>query len=275
MTAPASNDVELTCARCGSYVARLVASLDVCRDCAERLLPEPLRRTLDARALMAGTAHVLSRVGLPCLAIALIFELPGDLLLWLLPDAPLSLQIGYFTLVTLIADLAILVMAHEALLGRTISIGEALVRGVPAYGAVLGARFRAGILTLLWGLLLVLPGLYKGAAYSLSSQVALFEPREAHQATEVSSRRTREHVWLLLGASLLLYAVAVGVPLGALLGFESVALTLDVSTYERLSLALDLSCGAISATSLALLTIVQQVVYEKATLEERIALDRA
>jgi hypothetical protein len=48
--------------------------------------------------------------------VALLFGLPGDVLLWLLPDAPLSLQIGYFTFVTLLADLAIMVLAHEALL---------------------------------------------------------------------------------------------------------------------------------------------------------------
>jgi hypothetical protein len=263
----------LVCPRCGGFTPSLVRKLEVCRECGDKVLPPALRGTLTFGGLAAGTWHVLTRVGPRCAAIALLFGLPGDLLLWLLPEAPLSLQIGYFTFVTLLADLAIMVLAHEALHGRTMSLADAFVRGVPAYGAVIGARLRAGLLTLLWALLLVLPALYKSAAYSLASQVALFEPRRAHEATEVSIARTRGVVWLLVVSELVLYTISVGVPLGATVLFELG--TLELASTPTLSdprvLALDVILGAISTLALALLLIVQQVVYDKTAVEDALA----
>ena len=257
------------CPRCGGFAESLVPSLDVCDACGDKVLPPPLRGPLTAGGLAGGTAHVLARVGPRCAAIALLFGLPGDVLLWLLPEAPLSLQIAYFTFVTLLADLAIMVLVHEALRGRTITVGDAFVRGVPAYGAVIGARLRAGLLTLLWTLLLVLPGIYKGAAYSLAPQVALFEPRRTHEATEVSIGRTRGVVWLLVAAELVLYTIAVGVPLGVTVLFELGTLELGgaPAPFDPRALALDVALGAISTLSLALLLVVQQVVYDKTAVD--------
>lgn len=263
----------LACPRCGTFVTSLVPRLEVCRACGDKVLMPPLRGPLTATGLAAGTWHVLARVGLRCAAIALLFGLPGDVLLWLLPDAPLSLQIGYFTFVPLLADLAIMVLAHEALHGREISVGDAFVRGVPAYGAVIGARLRAGLLTLLWALLLVVPAIYKGAAYSLASQVALFEPRRAHEATEVSVARTRGVVWLLVVSELVLYTISVGVPLGATILFELGTLELagTPTPSDPRVLALDVILGAISTLALALLLVVQQVVYDKTAVDAALA----
>jgi hypothetical protein len=127
---------------------------------------------------------------------------------------------------------------------------------------------------LLWALLFVLPAIYKGAAYSLAPQVALFEPRRAHEATEVSVARTRGVVWLLVTAQLALYTISVGVPLGVTVLFELGTFelaTLDVGGTDPRALALDVVLGAISTLGLALLLVVQQVVYDSTAVQHALA----
>lgn len=265
----------VTCPRCGSFVASLLEPpIGVCRPCGEKLLPPPLRGPLTIGGIAHGSGLVLRTAGLSCALLALAFSLPGDFFFALVPEAPIQLQTLY-GLVTLIADLGIMVLAQEAVHGRSLSIGDALGRGLPRYGAVFGARFRAGIQLFLWSLLLILPGIYKAAQYSLAGPVALFEPAAAPSAVNHSIARTRGLVLLLLAVQTPIFALAVGGPVlvWVLLAAEVEATGRDVS--ETAYITISVALGILSTLVLTLLTIVQQVVYAKTALDAQLAPDRA
>jgi hypothetical protein len=147
--------------------------------------------------------------------------------------------------------------------------------GLSRYGAVFVTRWIAGIQTLGWLLLLVLPGLYKALAYSLAGSVALFEDTSGNHAVGLSIERTRPHLVLLAvgygglilasfawstGASFVLYGA---IPLEMLdeLGqvpFE-LAVAIDALVQVPMSLAVTLS------------VMLLQVVYERTTLDAELA----
>lgn len=265
----------VTCPRCGSFVASLLeAPISVCRPCGEKLLPPPLRGPLTIGGIAHGTGLVLRTAGLSCAALALAFSLPGDFFFALVPEAPIQLQTLY-GLVTLIADLGIMVIAQEAIHGRSISIGDAFGRGLPRYGAVLFARFRAGIHVFLWGLLLIVPGIYKSAQYSLAGPIALFEPEAAPGAVGRSIVRTRGVVGLLLAAQAPLVVLAVGLPVIVWVALAAEVETTGRELSETAYVTIGITLGVLSTLVLTVLTIVQQVAYAKTALDAQLSPDRA
>jgi len=262
---------QVTCPRCGSFVASLLPPpIAVCRSCGEKLLPAPLRGPLTLAGIAHGTGLVLRTAGLSCVLLALAFSLPGDVLFTFVREAPFQLQAAY-GLVTLVADLGIMVLAHEALHGRTVSIGEAIGRGLPRYGAVFSARLRAGIQTMLWTFLFIVPGVYKSLQYSLAGPVALFEPEAAPAAVSYSMTRTRGILLLILATQTPLFMLAVGVPMGIWFALAAEVQASGVELSETVDITMSIGLGVFSTLVLTILTIVQQVIYAKTALDAQLS----
>ena len=271
LTSSGARAGQVTCPRCGSFVASLLAPpIAVCRPCGEKLLPAPLRGPLTLAGIAHGTGLVLRTAGFPCVLLALGFSLPGDVFFAFVREAPFQLQAAY-GLVTLIADLGIMVLAHEALHGRSLSIGDAIGRGLPRYGAVFGARFRAGIQTMLWTFLLILPGVYKSLQYSLAGPIALFEPELAPAAVSHSMKRTRGILLLILASQTSLFMLAVGVPMGVWFTLAAEVEASGVELSETVDIAFAIGLSVFSTLVLTVLTIVQQVIYAKTALDAQLS----
>jgi hypothetical protein len=76
-------------------------------------------------------------------------------------------------------------------------------------------------------------------------------------------------------SELVLYTISVGVPLGATILFElgTLELASTPTPSDPRVLALDVSLGAISTLALALLLVVQQIVYDKTAVDAALATD--
>lgn len=184
----------LACPRCGNFVRELLPELETCVPCATKVLPEGARGELSVSTLLSGTWHLVKKVGVSGALISVAFQLPGSFLFAFVPDLPFQAQMVY-GLITLFADILVMSMAYDALLGRNVSISAAFTRATSRYGAVFGARWVSNILTFLALLLFILPGIYIGLGASLATPIALFETAQRGQGAFTASReRTKGHL---------------------------------------------------------------------------------
>jgi hypothetical protein len=166
-----------------------------------------------------------------------------------------------------------MVTAHEVLHGRTIGVLEAFGRGLSRYGAVFVTRWVANLLTLLWMLLLVIPGLYKVLQYCLAPSIAVFEDTSGAAAVDRSMERTRPHL-LTIGLTVGLFYVS-GIVWNLLVGAAyGVAAAPEVALLTP-SGELDLAVTALGTFPSALFgllaTLALQLVYERTAVDARLA----
>jgi hypothetical protein len=192
-----------TCFRCGRFACRACLALDpppLCRACHARV-SDPLG-ILGVGFSVGGSLRngwrLFRTVFWPLVAIAAIFGLPAGLIEYEIDrrggdfGASFRIMRVYDFTVWIFgigAALALLVSAAE---GGPRGLGYALGEGAKAWPRIFGARLRAGILTFLWALLLIIPGLVKAVNFSLSTEVAYRDPdREPleHSTALVTGRR--------------------------------------------------------------------------------------
>jgi hypothetical protein len=207
-----------TCERCGRFL---------CEDCA--VTREPPRcaachaRVGDPLGILSQPFSVdrafshgwkLFRTALPSLLpVALVYGIPGGLLSHFFDSdsdrgALLLERLYELTAGTMAtgACLALLVGVAE---GQRVSVPRALRQGITAWPSILGATIRQGLYVLLYGLLLIVPGIVKGVTFSLCTQAAFREPgRDALKNSEqlVTGRRW-EVFGMLVGAYTLVFAL--------------------------------------------------------------------
>lgn len=262
----------LTCARCGNFVAWIDEREDVCASCLPASLPEPLRAPLTVGSVGQTLLWLLPRVGPMALFVTAAFETPGVFLFSMWPEAPFQLQ-ALYGLFTLVGELGVMVLANEVLHGRSIGVLDAIGRGLGRYGAVFVTRWVSNLLTLLWTLLFVIPGIYKAAQYSLAPALALFEDTSGSAAVDRSIERTKPHL-LTVALTVGLPAVA-GILWNVVVGMAyGIALAPELALFEP-SLETDLlvtAAGTYPAAVFGVLaTFAVQIVYVKTAMDARIA----
>lgn len=188
-----------TCSRCGDFMSADATGEPLCVPCIERNMIEPLRGPLSGELVLRGVGVLSARVGFHALWITLLFAVPGYVLEHLVPNLPAAFQ-AINGAVALVGELAVMVLAHDVLRGRDVDVGRAFGDGLSRYGAAFVVRFVSGLLTLLWALLFLLPGIYKAAAYSVAAPIAVFEQGTGTSAIDQSIERTRPHMFLILGS---------------------------------------------------------------------------
>lgn len=184
-----------TCARCGNFVETYQPGLEACADCLEKVLPEGVRGPISFVTVVNGVAHLAWRLGFLAALLALLFRLPGSVL-FAIADVDWRVRAAY-EIVPLMADTAIMVMAHECLLGRTITLQSAFSRATSRYFVVFRARYLSSLFVMLWSTLLIVPGIFKTLGYSLAEPIALFEDETASASIEASGERTDPYYGVL------------------------------------------------------------------------------
>lgn len=268
-----------TCQRCGRFLCaacRVTLEPARCADCSA-LVADPLgilAAPFSIEATLRNGGRMLAPV-LPKVAlIALLFSMPAGLLNDALSppgledDSSLSpssrglrRNLGervvrlYDALVGLIGTLACLALFVGVAEGRALSVGEALMEGVSAWGRVFGARLHAGIITLLFAFLLLLPGLWKAVLFGFVMEVSFRIPDRDALEFSTSLVQARQRWWATFGM-LILIELVVGVPLlGAALLLQSAAEFLGVPSMLS-AIALDwlarLAAMAAAALGLAM-----------------------
>lgn len=233
----------LTCTRCGRFACascRSSAASQLCVACAAAHA-DPLG--LAGKPYELGTVLVsgtrLFFKALPRLAlIAAVFTVPAALLQVALVSSgddfksvASSVRVSNFYDATLglvgaVASLALLIAQAE---GRTLSVGAALSEGLGAWSRAFVTRLRVGVWILLFLLLLVLPGVWKGVTLMFASTAVVrlrhVDPLARSQALVAG----RFWTCLLLA---LITAVGVFVPVAMLAG--GVGLVLGMFEAPRL-----------------------------------------
>lgn len=209
-----------TCRRCGRFlcdacVARREPTL--CAACAP-LVTDPLgvvSSTFSVTRALGNGLKLVRPVAGKVLGVALAFSIPGGLLSWVLipsGDASVRQQANNFragrlydSLIGIVADIACLALFIGVAEGRRLSVSQALQEATSRWGRVFGARFRAGLITLLFALLLVVPGIWKSVLLSFTT-IAAVRLRD-EDALEASTRLVSGRWWPVLGFGVSAYAV--------------------------------------------------------------------
>ncbi|MGV3622066.1 MAG: hypothetical protein ACO1OB_14685 [Archangium sp.] len=216
-----------TCKRCGRFAcASCMADGAFCSDCAPLAMdPYGLNRRLD-HFVAAQIALKLILADLPkLLLLVFIFSVPAALMQTaLVPDGDDLKSIGTSNRISNLYDFIIGAIGTQTMLavliarseGRVISIADALREGASNWPRFFGARFRSGLWTILFTLMLIVPGIWQ-AVMLMFSGIAALRTRDA-DALEVSRSLVRGRFWPAVGVAMMCGAaiVAVVVPIGAI-----------------------------------------------------------
>jgi hypothetical protein len=89
--------------------------------------------------------------------------------------------------------------AGEALYGRPASLPKALSTMLARFGSLLGAGFVAGLISLLWMLLLVIPGIIAYVRFSFITHAVLIDGSDAGAALKESRDLVEGRWWVVFG----------------------------------------------------------------------------
>lgn len=112
---------------------------------------------------------------------------------------------------SLVTAALVLALLQKIETGQAMSPGKALREGLLRFGAVIGARFRVGLLSIIGILLLVVPGVIWMLRYSVSdAAVTLEHGRGSTDALSRSATLVRGRTWKVLGVWLLAMVPVLG-----------------------------------------------------------------
>jgi len=200
-----------TCTRCGRFLCtgcRVSADPALCRTCAPLAL-DPLgilSTPFGASGTLRNGWRMFAPVLPQVLAIATVFSIPAGLISAGLADSGVGAERVvnlYDALIGLIGDIACLAMFVGVAEGRSLSLGQALKEGTGAWGRVFGARFRAGLITLAFTLLLIIPGIWKGVLLAFVVEAAYRVPGEDSLEYSTSLVQGGGRWWPVFGVLLL------------------------------------------------------------------------
>ncbi|MBL8952276.1 MAG: hypothetical protein JNK82_15970 [Myxococcaceae bacterium] len=211
-----------TCTRCGRFVCagcRVVSDPVLCRACAPMAM-DPLgivSAHFSAGATLRNGWRMFITVLPVLLPIAAIFSVPAGLISAGVESLAVRDSMRatidsqrvvnfYDALIGLIGDIGALALFVGVAEGKTFTLGQALKEGTSAWGAVFGARFRGGLITLLFTLLLIVPGIWKGVLLAFVVESA-FRVR-GQDALEYSTSLVTGRWWPVFGVLLLSALVA-------------------------------------------------------------------
>ena len=153
-----------------------------------------------ALILMRRNFGLLMSVALVCQGIPTIMDIYIELMGGGPQNPGLSLLDRLLTMVggVLVTGATVHVVS-EAYLGRTPTLGEAIRFAGGRFGAIFGANFISGFLTLLAMLAFIIPGIVVACGYSVSAPAAALESGSATEATRHSWALTKGFRWKALG----------------------------------------------------------------------------
>jgi hypothetical protein len=105
---------------------------------------------------------------------------------------------------------AIVWLVHGAILGERRTVVACLRRAARSYFSLLGASLQAAVWTLLYLLLLVVPGILKALSYAVVVPVVLLEDRRASAALRRSTQLVDGHRAVVLCANLAVLPLLAG-----------------------------------------------------------------
>lgn len=257
------------CERCGDF-AELVDydGHRLCADCMGRL-SEIERTPPTVGNLLCDTARILGRVGPTAALIVICFDLPMVLLEVFVPDLPSIASTLWGATVSVVGSGAVLWLAHRAIRGEGADPRVALSRAGERASGLIGANFLSAIVTLLYSLLLFVPGIVRALSLALVLPIALHEGADANTALRASTDRMKGHRAVALVAYLLwgsLGVAGIALYLGLSFLFEPPAILVIP---EALTRALLVGAGALLPVFMLPVSCTTAVLYAK-TLRYRV-----
>ena len=200
---PAPAAIPQPCARCGGFAPLLPRwGAAWCDACLRRRDPIELAPPT-AWNLFRDTFALCLRIALPGLLLMFVFGSPG---VWIelhtertTPARMYDAFVGLFGYAA-VQRLAFTRMVRPELSSASDGLRTAFVR----YWSVWGAQWLSSVVSLLYALLLIVPGVLRALSYMMSAALALNEGAQARNALEASEARMRGHRGATFGALVLL-----------------------------------------------------------------------
>ncbi len=269
---PDNSPFEHACERCGTY-APLSSKYgpSLCAECIERTAHPIVQTSASLGEVLTGVFQLLRVVGLPAVLLVTLAELPMSIFEFVVPDVPFALSNLWGFFVGTAAEMVVLHLAWQVIAKREqhVTVGAAVSVVGQRLGALLGTRFFSNLLTLLYSLLLVVPGVMKALSLTLAMPIALHEGADANAAMAASTTRMKGHRWTALFAYCLAAAPFVVLVLALMclaMGHDlanaasaPAASTETTAVYDYTMLAL----GILTPAALVPVTLVPAVLYAK------------
>lgn len=184
---------EETCPRCGSYAELRWHGRRrrLCAECIERVRHPLETAPATAGGVLSGVGQLLAATG-PRLALAAsLVQIPLALLI-LLTDLPAT-ALSLYSFITLVGTGAVIELALRVVDGEPTTLIAAYRLALRKWLGMIAAEIFAGLIILVFILLLVVPGLVRALSYAIV--LPLIIDGEAHgvDALEMSRKRMKGH----------------------------------------------------------------------------------
>lgn len=157
----------------------------------------------------------------------------------------------------------------QQLRGKPSSMGEAVTKGLQAFGRVIGTGIICFLRIFLWSLLLYVPGIIEQCRLYVALPVAIMEGTAGSAAAERSSRLTEGSKWQIFGSWFIIHMLPIAIML--VLVFATTSAT---PTYEDeplpwwLELVLQLLFAPVTAVSMSVCYFLLREGKENKSVEE-------
>lgn len=269
---PLGNPFEQACERCGTF-APLSSKYGpaLCAECIERTAHPIVQTPSGVGDLVRGVFQLARAIGLPGAVVVTLAGLPMSLIEFAVPGIPFVVSNLWGFIVGTAAEMVVLHLSWQAITSREqrASTGAALSAVGRRFGALLGTRFISNLVTLLFSLLLIVPGVMKAMSLAIAMPITLHEGSDASSAMASSTARMRGHrmeaflAFCVTGAPLFLLIVAifcVAAAQGAAQQLGSPTAPVAASAFYDYAM---LALGILTPAALLPMTLVPAVLYAK------------
>lgn len=211
------------CERCGTFAElHAIAGRRLCTSCLDRVHAIE-RAPMTVGAVLSGVLDLLKRIGLPASVLLVLVDLPiGVAELWLQPPGAVSNV--YNLLVSIVAQGAVLVMAHGAVTGESpVGMLPALGASLRRWPSLVWTQLLVNVVTVFGALLCLIPGIIAALGFTAVLPVVLHERGSGSNVLRTSWDHMKGHK----GAVFAAYLVA-AIPIVVFVGVFAVSAAVAV-----------------------------------------------
>jgi hypothetical protein len=193
---PIRSPFQHACDRCGTF-APLSSKYGpaLCAECIERTAHPIVQTPAHTGDILRGVFQLLRAVGLPSVLVVTLAGLPMTIISYFLPELPFAVSGIWDFVVGTTSEMIVLHLAWQAITRRErrVSVTEALSAVGRRLGPLLGTRFLSNLMTVLFSLALIVPGVMKALSLTLAMPIALHEDGDPSAAMAASTQRMSGH----------------------------------------------------------------------------------
>jgi len=221
--------------------------------------------------LVSKSFAIYFRNIVPFLLLSAVMLSPWVAMQLLYPPYPEELGMNLFqmllmTLLTYMLTGALTYGVVQQMRGQPAGMGEAVAKGMQAFGRVLGTGIICGLRIMLFSLLLWIPGIWEQCRLYVALPAAVMEGTSGSAAAERSVRLTDGSKWQIFGSWFVIYSLPIIILF--IIGFTSTSMDPELALPWWLEIAMQLIFAPLSAVAMSVCYFLLREGKENKSIEE-------